>query len=467
MGDSWASAQLSRRRLLNSMALAGLASTGLAACGFAGGDEQEAAEGSGVLLCGWGSDIEKQNVQAAVATFNEGRNPKATYQFIPNDGYETKMNTLIAANKLPDLSYQGEGLAMRLGSQGKLANVLSFRDEYPLLKDLLPTVVHQWAEGEGLTQLAVEMMMLWYNVDLLKTAGVPTPPATAAQAWTWDEFVQHADRLTIDANGRHPSETGFDTKRVRQFGTLAPTGWPAFFPLLKSNGADLVDADGKNFVLDTPEAIGVLSRIHDLMYVHRVAPTPTQYKTFASAFTAGLLADRRVAMVLDGQWNLLDLGQMNLNYSLGVLPRFVEPKTVNLCNALVMSATSKNPDQAIELLLHLADPTKNDLYAKGLWMPLQKKYYTDPAAVASWTDNEVHPQEYKTAALDYLLEHGEPEPAYRVRNWDRISNLFGADLDGYFANAVANSEPELRKVLQRAKAKVQPLLQGVYPDTLK
>jgi multiple sugar transport system substrate-binding protein len=253
---------------------------------------------------------------------------------------------------------------------------------------------------------------------------------------------------------------------VKQFGTLAPTGWPGFFPLLKSNGAEIIDEEGKNFVLDTPEAVSVLSKIHDLMYVHRVAPTPTQYKTFASPFTAGLLKDRRVAMVLDGQWNLLDLGQMKFNYSLGVLPKFQEPKTINLCNALVMSAKSKNPDQALELLLHLADPAKNDLYAKGLWMPLQKKYYSDEAAVASWTDNEVHPPAYKTAALDYLVENGVSEPAYRIRNWDRISNLFAADLDGYFSNPKASGETELRTVLAKSKAKVQPQLQGVYPDTL-
>ncbi|TDE00220.1 extracellular solute-binding protein [Jiangella asiatica] len=417
-------------------------------------------------MMGWGSDVEKQGVQAAVESFNEGRDATVTYQFVPNDGYDTKMNTLVAANNLPDLSYQAEGTAMRLGAQGKVANVLDYVDTYSQLADLLPTVVHQWDEGSGLTQLAVEMMLLWYNVDAIDDAGVPRPPATAADAWSWDEFVQYADRLTVDANGRHPSESGFDTRAVEQWGTLAPTGWPGFFPLLKSNGADIVDENGTGYVLDSPEAVEVITRIHDLIYVHRVAPTPAQFETIASTFTAGLLENRRVAMVLDGQWNLLDLGQMDFAYSLGVLPKFGEPKTVNLCNAVIVAADSEDVDSTMELLIHLGDPARNDLYAKGLWMPLQSTYYTDPEAIASWTDNPVHPPEYKTAALDYLVENGEPEPAYRIKNWDRIGNLFTADLDGLFASSDGGGD-RVRQVLEGIRPKVEPLLEGVYPDTLE
>ncbi|MQA82767.1 MAG: extracellular solute-binding protein [Streptosporangiales bacterium] len=463
MNTRFASPPVDRRRFLQVAGLGTLVVTTAACGGFAGRSEGEAAT-DGILMTGWGSDVEKEHVRSAVDGFVKGgKNRKVTYQFIPNDGYEAKMNTLVAAGDLPDLSYQSEGLAMRLASQGRLANILDYEDEYPQIGDMLPTVVHRWAPGKAITQLAVEMMMMWYNAEAIKEAGVPTPPAVAGKAWSWDAFVGYCEKLTVDREGRHPTESGFDPKAVKQWGTLAPTGWPQFYPLLRSNGADIVDETGKRCVLDSAAAVDVVSDIHDLIYEHHVAPTPAQFKTFAATFTADLLENRRVATVLDGQWNLLDLGQMKLDYGVGVLPRFEEPKTVNLCNAVVVSAKSKKVDLAIELMLHLADPTKNDLYAKGLWMPLGKKYYTDPKAVASWTDNPVHPKEFKTAALDYLVECGEEEPAYKIKNWDQINNILTAEMDGLFASA-KGGKAVVRAAMQKAKKRIDPLLRGVYPS---
>lgn len=462
MSKTLADYQLDRRRFLYAGGLAVATTTLLASCSFAGGGGGTTTAGT---FMGWGSDTEKKNVGAAAAAFNKGR-PKGdqvTYQFVANDGYDTKINTLIASNKIPALSYQSEGTAMRLGAQGHLESVLDHVDKYPALGDFLPNVVHRWAPGKAVTQLAVEMFMMWYNVDALKEAGVPTPPTKAADAWTWDEFVQYADKLTFDTSGRHPSEPGFDSSAVKQFGTIAPTGWPGFFPLLRSNGTDIVNDAGTQFEMNSDAATEVLSKIHDLMYVHRVAPTPTQYQTFSSPFTAGLLSDRRVAMVLDGQWNLLDLGSMNFKYGIGVMPKFKEPKTINLCNALAVGKGGGHVDDALELLLYLGDPTKNELFAKGLWMPLQGKYYKNQSDIDSWVDNPVHPAGFKEAALDYLVECGEPEPAYRVKNWDQISNLFGADLNEYFSTKADASK--LKTILASTQTKVEPLLKGVYPDT--
>lgn len=454
---------VSRRRFLSSCVAAGSAGLGVSACGFAGPNSPGSGGGSGpqLLMAGWGSDVEKKNVGNAVSAFNQSGKHNVKYQYIPNDGYQTKMNTMVAANKLPDVSYQSEGFAMRLGSQDRLVNVLDHADKFPIINDFLPTVVHEWAPGKALTNLAVEMMMIWYGVDAITRAGIPTPPATANEAWSWDEFVGYLDKLTIDENGTHPSQAGYNPKRARQWGCGAPTGSSPLLPLLHSNGGGIINDDGTEFMLDRPESIEVLTKVHDLMYVHRVSPTPTQYKAFSATFTADLIAQGRLAMVLDGQWNLLDLGESDLKYDVAVLPKFHQPVTLNLCNALVISANSKNVDEAIELMLFLADPTKNDLFSKGLWMPLEKKYYTDPKAIASWTDNKVHPEHFKTAALDYLVNNAIAEPAYQVKNWDQISNIFGPDLNKYFADAHADKK-ELQKILAKTKQNVHPLLKGVY-----
>ena len=56
-----------------------------------------------------------------------------------------------------------------------------------------------------------EVLNLWYNNDLLKEVcekqGIDpsevTPPADAEDAWDWDTFVQTAQKLTLDINGKN------------------------------------------------------------------------------------------------------------------------------------------------------------------------------------------------------------------------------------------------------------------------
>src|SRR5690606_24691052 len=121
--------------------------------------------------------------------------------YTPNE-YETKLNTLIASNKVPDVAYLGGGMVYRLAEQGRLINLYPYLDRYPDLGNRLP-YTYYWYGKDKLagTQTANEVMLLWYNKTVLDDAGVEYPPAEADKAWTWDEIVEVADRLTFDQNG--------------------------------------------------------------------------------------------------------------------------------------------------------------------------------------------------------------------------------------------------------------------------
>lgn len=59
-------------------------------------------------------------------------------------------------------------------------------------------------------------LLLLYNPEMLQRAGVE--PATIEDPWSWDELYQYAALLTLDANGRHLGEAGFDDTQVVQWG---------------------------------------------------------------------------------------------------------------------------------------------------------------------------------------------------------------------------------------------------------
>lgn len=309
-----------------------------------------------------------------------------------------------------------------------------------------------------MSQTCVEILGLYYSTKATGAAGV-TPPAASASAWGWDDLVQAADKLTMDSAGRHPSQSGFTATSVKQYGLSAPTGLLQLTALLKSNGVELFDAAGTKTNLDSPAAITVLRQVADLIFKHRVSPTPAQATTFGAS-TALLLASGRVAMAIDGNWALLDMQTSKVPYDVGVLPKFGQPYTTMVSGANAVFAGSKHKEAGLQLLLQLADPAKVPLYANGLWMPLEKKYYTDEKLISSWAVNAAHPKSYRTAFVDTALNNTVSYPAYKVKNFSIIETTINNGLLPIFTK-----KTDVAAHVQALARQVNKLMQGSYPDT--
>ena len=441
---------LSRRRLLGLFGV-GAVGVGLSGCNFTSSGGGSAASGDFTFTY-WGTGGEKEAVSKVINEFVKSKNLNPKPQSIP-DQYETKLNTLLAANNAPDAGYLTESMAMRLGQEGKIASVLG----KPGFDDILPQALHYWAPDQAVSQTAIESMVLWFDETATSGAGV-TPPAASSSAWQWDKFVEAADKLTQDANGRRPSDSGFDAGSIQRYGVATPA-LPAIVALLKSNGVELFDDAGTKTNIDSPEAIAVIQSIADMVFKHRVAPTPAQATTFGAS-TALLLTSGRVAMAIDGQWALLDLGQSKVKYNAAVLPKFQDKSyTTILAGANAVFTSSKHQELGFELLTQLADPDKVNLYSNGLWMPLMKKYYTDEDAISSWSKSSIHPSNYRTAVIDAVLGDTVAFPSYKIKNFTSIATTLTNGLNPMFTE-----QSDVAAGCKRLAADVNKQLQGSYQD---
>ena len=402
----------------------------------------------------WGTGAEKEAVTAVVNSFCSSKSLKGVSQNIPYDSYETKLNTLLAASNAPDAGYLTEAMAMRLGEQGKVASILGEKG----FENFLPQTIHHWANDKAVSQTAVEVECLWFDQDATEKAGV-TPPATTDGAWNWDAMIQAADKLTVDDNGRHPSESGFDAAKTKRYGIAGLTGLPTLVALLKSKGIDMFDDAGTKTNLDDPAAIAVIQDLADLIFEHRVSPTPAQATTYGGS-TALLLASQRVAMAIDGQWALLDLSQSKLKYNVGVLPRYDKPLTTLLGGANGIFISTPYKDVALELLVQLADPSQVPLYSNGLWMPMDRKYYTDETAMSKWLKEGVHPSNYKTAVVAPTLSNSVVMPAYKIKNFSIVSTTLTNGLTPVFSEKRSDVTQYVTKLADQVKQQMQ----GAYPD---
>lgn len=401
----------------------------------------------------WGSNDEKKAMESMLKAFNDSH-PGITVkgEHVPGD-YNTKINTLMAANQLPDVAYLGDALTNKWGSEGRLLDFSQYYDRYPELQNKLKASYLYSEPGKAVANFtALEVMVLFYNKDIFNEANVPLPPTDPNQAWTWDEFVDVAKKLTKDRNGKHPGEPGFDPKNIDQYGFSFGSDRGSWSPFLESNGGGITDETGMKYALNKPESVEVFQKLQDLIHKEHVSPDLIQQQNMPDNHVR--LQTRKVAMVIDGTWALLDMSNnKNLNWGIGVLPKFKEPKTVILAGTTVVFNTTKHPEEALQFYLYHNNPEQVDLYKSGLWMPTEEKYYVDEAAIKSWTDNPAHPPEFRQAGIEYSRGYAVKSPSTAIKNWPDINAKLAPALDLIWTNK--NTAQEALDALEKD---IQPLL---------
>ena len=168
-----------------------------------------------------------------------------------------------------------------------------------------------------------------------------------------------------------------------------------------------------------PQSAEALQSLADLMWVHHVAPTPQQDANLPGYVT--MLQTGNLAMHISGQWSLLDYASVkDLRFGVAVLPKFKTPVTVVLGSPTVIFADTQHREAAIRFYKFHNNPEAVDLFARGLWMPLQKAYYTEPDKMKLWLDNPAHPAEMRPAFTDYIVNYSSPLPSYYLRNYAAV-----------------------------------------------
>lgn len=408
----------------------------------------------------WGSPQEKAAMEQATKTFTE-KYPwiKVNAIHIPEADYDAKITAMVAGNDSPDLGYMHGELADPWQKEGKFVNLFELLDNDGELKreDFLDYIWFKSSEdfAYGIST-AGETFGLFYNKDLFDQANAAYPPSKAEDAWTWDEFVDVAKKLTIDKNGKNASEADFDPKNIRQYGVSFETWHGPVHATVINNEGEWITKDGK-FGFSQPEATEAIQRLADLINVHHVAPSPVQMKSIPSQAVA--LQSKLVAMSMHGQWINLDLGAAGVNYDIGVLPKMKRSVPMGISGASVIYQSTKHLEEAWLLTKFLENPEGSiDLYKGGLWMPTMTKWYTDPELVAKWAENNpAHPAGFKDAMMNNLLHNGVPNGSYYIKNFSKVNAITFSGMDEVWLGRKTAAE-----AMKELEAKVQPEIQGRY-----
>jgi multiple sugar transport system substrate-binding protein len=377
----------------------------------------------------WGTPEEWAVTQATADRFNNSQNRiEVMVRQIAWEVYDATLNTMAAAGRLPDCGMMQEASALSFAANGLLADMSQM---YPS-GAARPLDSLRFRDANGRTvaySTANEILLLYYNRDMFDKAGLAYPPAKVEDAWTWDQFVDVAKKLTFDANGRTPNDAGFDRNRIVQYGARVENLTWQLEVWALSNGGGFYAPDGRSVIIDQSASIEAIQRVADLHLVHNVAPLSAGNTD--DGIQRSILTGT-VAMATGGQWNVgTAFPGSGINYGVAVLPYMRDKVTINTGGPVVVFSQSRNQAAAMEWLRwYTQEENSWSLIESGIWMPILDKYYTNEADTRRWVNNPNFPPyaEYKSAVVDYARTNSRSTSWYFTPNTNLFNELLGSVL---------------------------------------
>ncbi len=282
-----------------------------------------------------------QAYQKFIADF-EAAHPGVTVNALETPPeFDTQLLVDLAAGTAPDIWNQDASTLARLVDSGY---VLDMNECVALVPELnldrfFPSVlaIHQREEGGPIYGLPNDFtpMVIYYNTKAFERAGVEPPTA----GWTWEEFRETAQKLTLDANGNNATSPDFDPENVVQWGFRVRRFAFEWLYRVWQNGSDVISPDGTTAsgYLDSPESIEAITWLRDLVTEAKAAPPPTtldqriQQLGFLDRFLKG-----DFAMFDRGHWELVGL-RANANFEDGVFKVIGQPQNADRATVLYES----------------------------------------------------------------------------------------------------------------------------------
>lgn len=217
---------------------------------------------------------------------------------IPWDIFFQKYPTATAAGTPPDMVIFHAAEVAQMAAEGLMMPLDSvIYDDGSLAKDDFNAALMNAITIDGQT-MAVPFdnhgWLLWYNTQLVQEAGLD--PDNLPQNGA--EFIEWAQKLTTDVNGLHPTDEGFDPDNVDVW--AIDWTWPRYSipTTMWQFGGGILNEDGTETLLDSPESIAAIQYWHDLMYKYYVAPPAIPGKMWAG----DLYANNRLVFMWEGTW---------------------------------------------------------------------------------------------------------------------------------------------------------------------
>lgn len=292
-------------------------------------------------------------------------------------------------------------------------------------KEFFPGAIEDvtWAGRRYGVPLDTNALVLMYNVDLLRQAGVPEPSPTM----TFGEFEEMARALTTPDGQRR--------------GFVVPNSSWWTYGWIKANGGETVDIDNQGkatLSLDAPEVVETVSFLSGL--IEKGYAYPPRAADSHTGDAVALFASGAVAIHASGSWDLVALRRTApaTNIRVALMPRGFGGDTQGSAmggSSMWVPEKSQHRELAFEFMTHLiSDHNALRLAKEEGRLPVRPRVFDDPFFADQ--DLRVFQEQLRTAQPPKLGAFDEPaeqltialEDIFRVGGTDASTALRQAQL---------------------------------------
>jgi multiple sugar transport system substrate-binding protein len=383
-----------RRATRKTLALATAAASVAGLTAACGGSSGSSSGGTVNLTYMIWQTSEEAAYQKSINAFEAAHpNIHVTIDLVPWAQYWAKLQTSAAGRNMPDLFWDHLAYLPQLAKEGIITNIASDVASAKIdLSQYSPKLLAEWTNGSTLYGLPKDWdtIATIYNAKDLTAAGI-TPTQLSSLSWNTTDggsFVAALQKLTIDANGKHPNQAGFDAGHVKQYGIAleAPNGQQDWWNFGVQNGCALQSKAYGTWTVNSTACVQAMQFEQDLMYKWHVAAPGTITNTPNAAALPQILAQNTAAMTFDGDWDL-DTYQSSLpagSWGVAALPN--GPKgsgtVFNGLSDAIYSGT-KHPTEAWELEQWLGSAASEKIVTDSgtVWAAIPS---LDPGFITAW-----------------------------------------------------------------------------------
>jgi multiple sugar transport system substrate-binding protein len=319
----------------------------------------------------WDSN-EQIGYQKSIDVFEKAHpNITVTIQQADYDQYWQKLDTQLAAGVAPDVFWSDLTYFPHYAVEGQLMDITPMMQKDHLDTSIYyPALLKQYTyQGKyyGLPK-DWDTIALFYNKTILQKMGITVPANLTWNPTDGGSFVKLAQQLTIDKNGLHPNQAGFNASAISQYGFIsANLNQEIYWNYMAMNGGTFMDKPfGQRFLYNQPANVQALQFLVDLITKWHVSPSAAETNNSGDAMTQ-LFARGKVAMIETGSWNVSYLSKQ-VNFPFGIMELPVGPRgRISVLNGLSDSIYAKtaHPQEAWELFKWLASTQSQQIVASN------------------------------------------------------------------------------------------------------
>ncbi|MFI3622627.1 ABC transporter substrate-binding protein [Vagococcus fluvialis] len=305
---------------------------GLAACGTQKTDSKDTKKTEITYYSFSATPDYEEQLNEMIDNFEkENKDIKVNVQLVPYNDYFTKLQTLMAGDKAPDVfelnyenfvSYADKGALLDLN--GYLEKDENFNKE-TYNKEAFEAYQYD-GKQYGLVE-SFSNVVTFYNKDLFDQAKVDYP----TEDWTWKDEIKTANKLTnVDEN---------------IWGTYAPVTMNEFYKVAAQNGGFLKNDKGE-WTINTPENIEALEYMVNNVIKEKNTPSP---EDMSGQLSEDLFMNGQLGMLHTGIWMFGMFEEADFNWDIQVEAGNTNKATHFFANGLAVSKDTENADASYKL----------------------------------------------------------------------------------------------------------------------